>query len=128
LAYGMARMLIASVMLVALAGCAALRGPPAQSFFVVFFVPGTTQLAPEAQQIVRQAAAGARTQKVSKIQVAVPPDTPGGVQLVEGRFTAIENILSASGVDAKLYARTPLMTAGPNVPGAVNRAEIRLVR
>jgi hypothetical protein len=126
----MARVLIASVMLLALAGCAVLRGPPAPApdFFVVFFVPGTTQLAPEAQQIVRQAAAIARSQKASKIQVGVPPDTPGGVQLVEGRLTAIENILSASGVDSKLYARTPLMSAGPDLPGAVNRAEIRLVR
>jgi len=115
-------------MLVALAGCAALRGAPAQNFFVLFFVPGTSQLAPEAQQIVRQVAASAKAQKATKIQVSVPPDTPGGAQLVEGRFTAIENILSASGVDSKLYARAPLMTAGPDIAGAANRAEIRLVR
>ena len=65
---------------------------------MLFFIPGTTQLSPEAQQIVRQAAGDARTER-AKIVIAIPPDTPGGVRLVEGRRTAVENILSAAGTD-----------------------------
>jgi hypothetical protein len=100
---------------------------PPQDFFVLFFNPGTSQLAPEAQQIVRQAAANARTVRASQIVIAIPPDTPGGRQLVEGRRTAVENILSAAGTDPKIYSRVPLVAAGASPPGAIDRAEIRLV-
>ena len=111
-----------------LAGCSLFRGTPTQDFYVVFFVPGTTQLAPEAEQIVRQAAANARAARASKIVIAIPPDTPGGMRLVEGRRTAVENILSAAGTDPKLYAAVPLAAAaGTAAQGAIDRAEIRLV-
>ena len=94
---------------------------------MLFFVPGTTQLSPEAQQIVRQAADDARTER-AKIVIAIPPDTPGGVRLVEGRRTAVENILSAAGTDAKLYSTVPLAAAGTAPQGGIDRAEIRLIR
>jgi hypothetical protein len=48
--------------------------------------------------------------------------------LVEGRRTAVENILSAAGTDAKLYSTVPLAAAGTAPQGAIDRAEIRLVR
>lgn len=108
-----------------LAGCA--TTPPRQNFFVLFFVPGTVRLAPEAEQIVRQAAATALMAKVSKIEIAVAQDTPGGVPLREGRATAIQNILSASHVDSKLYARANMPPAAASVAGAADRAEITLV-
>lgn len=95
---------------------------------MLFFNPGTTQLAPEAQQIVKQAAADARAARASQIIIAIPPDTPGGARLVEGRRTAVENILSAAGTDPKLYAAIPLASvAGTAAQGAIDRAEIRLV-
>ena len=111
-----------------LVGCSVFQPRPPQDYFVLFFVPGTTMLAPEAQQIVRQAAYNARMQKLAKIEIAVPPDTPGGVRLVEGRVTAIENILSVEGADAKLYALKPPTNEAANIPAAQNRAEIRLLR
>jgi hypothetical protein len=101
--------------------------PPKQSFFAVFFVPGTMRLTPEAEQIVRQVAGIAATSRTSKIEVAVPVDTPGGVALREGRFTAIQNVLSASNVNPMLFTRVPLSDATGALQGAVDRAEIRLV-
>jgi hypothetical protein len=124
----MSRILAACLLALSLLGCSLFRSMPPQDFFVLFFNPGTTQLAPEAQQIVRQAAASARAARASKIVIAIPPDTPGGVRLVEGRRTAVENILSAAGTDPKLYTAVPLAAAGTAAQGAIDRAEIRLVR
>jgi hypothetical protein len=123
----MARIFVACLLAVSLLGCSLFRGRPPQDFFVLFFVPGTTQLTPEAQQIVRQAADDARAARPSKVVIAIPPDTPGGVRLVEGRLTAVENILSAAGTDSKLYSTAALAVAGTAPQGAIDRAEIRLV-
>jgi len=124
----MARLLAVCLLALSLPGCSLFRGMPPQDFFVLFFNPGTAQLAPEAQQIVMQAAANARAARASKIVIAIPPDTPGGMRLVEGRRTAVENILSAAGTDPKLYAAVPLAAvSGTAAPGAIDRAEIRLV-
>lgn len=123
----MTRILTVCLLAISLLGCSLFRGRAPQDFFVLFFVPGTTQLSPEAQQIVRQAADDARTER-AKIVIAIPPDTPGGVRLVEGRRTAVENILSAAGTDAKLYSTVPLTAAGIAPQGAIDRAEIRLLR
>ena len=118
-----------------LSGCMSMTmsggGPPAgtpRDSFILFFVPGTTQLDPDAQQIVKQAAFRARSQKLMRIEIAVPPDTPGGLKLVEGRMTAIQNILSVEGADPKLYVRGPAAEQAVVIPAAANRAEIRLVR
>jgi hypothetical protein len=119
--------IIAATLLSLLAGCMTVRPAPKQSFFVLFFVPGTARLAPEADQIVRQAAGIALQSKVSKIEIAIPRDTPGGVPLVEGRFTAIQNILSAAHVDQKLLAPAAPSDATASLPGAADRAEIRLL-
>ena len=111
-----------------LAGCMSMPAPPKQSFFPLFFVPGTIRLTPEGEQIVRQAAGIAANSKTSKIEVAVPVDTPGGMVLREGRFTAIQNVLSASNVNPMLFERVPLSDAAAKLPGAADRAEIRLVQ
>jgi len=110
-----------------LAGCMTMPAPPKQTVFAVFFVPGTIRLAPEAEQIVRQAAMIAATSKTSRIEVAVPLDTPGGMALREGRFTAIQNVLSASPANPMLFQRVPLSDAAANLPGGADRAEIHLV-
>ena len=76
--------------------------------YVVFFAPRTAQLAFDAQEIVREAAAAAKLRKASKIEIAVPPAVPGGTNVVEDRYTAIQNIISASGADPGLYAHAVL--------------------
>jgi hypothetical protein len=126
------RGLIVLTLLGLLAGCSTLHRPtraqfPAQNLFIVFFVPGTVRLDPDAQQIIRQAAGTALDRKVSKIEVAIPRDAPGGVSLVEGRFTSIQNILSAAHVDQKLLAQAHVSDAAASLPGAADRAEIRLL-
>ena len=111
-----------------LASCSTMPRRAAPDFYVLFFVPGTSQLDPGAQQVVKQAAFSARMQKPMRIEIAVPPDTPGGTKLVEGRMTAIQNILSGEGTDPKLYVRGPVAEQAQPIPAAANRAEIRLVR
>ena len=123
--------LIVLTLLGLLTGCSALnrptRGPsPAQNLFIVFFVPGTVNLTPDAQQIVRQAAGTALDRKATKIEIAIPRDAPGGVSLAEGRFTSIQNILSAARVDQKVLSKADVSDDAASLPGAANRAEIRL--
>ena len=97
-----------------------------QDFFPVFFTANTAELSPDAQGIVRQAAANAKMLKASKIEVAVPPDAAGRT-LREGRFTAIQNVLSAAGVNPNLLARSMLSADAARLPGAADRAEIKLI-
>ena len=96
--------------------------------YVVFFSPRTAQLADDAQMIVRQAALAVRQRKPSKIEIAVPPAVPGGPNVVEGRYTAIQNMISAAGGDAAVYARVVLSSDAQRLPGANDRAEIRLLK
>ena len=103
-----------------------MTAPRMPAVFAVFFVPGTTDLTTDAQEIVREAARSATEQRASKIDVAVPVDAPG-VSLTEGRFTAIQNVLSASGIDSGLLQRGSLSATAAMLPGAADRAEIRLV-
>ena len=110
-----------------LTGCMTMPAPPKQNLFVLFFIPGTIRLAPEAEQIVRQAAGIASSTKTSKIEVSVPIDAPGSTALREGRFTAIQNVLSASKINPMLFARQPLSEGATKLPGAADRAEIRLL-
>jgi len=114
-------------MLGLLAGCMSMPQPPKQSLFVLFFVPGTNRLAPEAEQIVRQVAAIAASSKTSKIEVSVPADAPGGMTLREGRFTSIQNALAASQINPMLFTRVPLTDAAARLAGGADRAELRLL-
>lgn len=92
----------------------------------MFFVPGTVRLPPEGQDIVRQAADTAVATRASRIQIAVPLDA-GTAGLREGRFTAIQNILSASGVPPRVNAGAQLVVPTAMIPAANDRAEIRLI-
>jgi hypothetical protein len=124
------RVLFVVTVLALLTGCSTLHQAATSSpskLFIVFFVPGTVRLTPDAQEIVRQAAGMALESKVSKIEIAVPRNAPGGAPLVEGRMTSIQNILSAAHVDQKLLAQADLSDAAASLPGAADRAEIRLL-
>ena len=122
----MSRIIAICVVLVLASACSTFRasGPDR---YVVFFSPRTAQLTPEAQQVVRQAAVAAQKRKASEVEIAVPPEAPSSSNLVEGRYTAIQNIFSATGIDAKHYARAVLSADATTVPGGNDRAEIRLV-
>ena len=130
------RKLLVCLALILTAGCSTMRATapqPAQAIlppdrYVVFFQPKTSELAGEAQEIVRQAAMAAHQRKVSKIEIAVPPAVPGGADVVEGRYTAIQNIISASSADPEVYSRTVLSQSAVELPGGNDRAEIRLVQ
>jgi hypothetical protein len=130
------RKLLICLALIVTAGCSTFRGPapqPAQAVlppdhYVVFFQPRTSELAVEAQAIVRQAAMAAQQRKASKIEIAVPPAVPGGPNVVEGRYTAIQNIISASGANPGVYTRSVLSQNAAALPGGTDRAEITLVQ
>jgi len=127
------RKLLICLALIGTAGCTTLRGPAPQAalppdHYVVFFQPKTSELAMDAQAIVRQAAMAAQQRKASKIEIAVPPAVPGGPNVVEGRYTAIQNIISASGVAPGAYARAVLSQDAIALAGGNDRAEIRLVQ
>ena len=135
----MLRRFLASAVVVLLAGCGTFRGasdgvpvasraamPP--DHYVVFFAPRTAQLAFDAQEIVREAAAAAKLRKASKIEIAVPSTVPGGSNVVEDRYTAIQNIISAAGADPGLYRHVVLSGDAMALPGGIDRAEIRLVQ
>lgn len=126
----MLRRFLASVVLILLAGCGTFRAaaPLPPDHYVVFFAPRTAQLASDAQEIVREAAAAAKLRKASRIEIAVPPAVPGGSNVVEDRYTAIQNIISASGGAPGLYIRVVLTSDAMAVPGGGDRAEIRLLK
>ncbi len=132
----MLRKLALGCVLIAVAGCGTIGGTrtvqtpqaePLPARYVVFFTPRTADLAVEAQVIVREAAKAAEERKPSKIEIAVPPKVPGGPDVVEDRYTAIQNIIAATGADPKLYSRVVLSADGVNLPGGNDRAEIRLI-
>ena len=131
----MFRKAVICVALILVAGCNTMKAPapPPQpqvvlpDRFVVFFQPQTARLAAEALAIVRQAADAAQKRKPSKIEIAVPPKIAGGPDVVEGRYTAIQNIFAAAGSDPALYSHVMLSSDGLNLPGGNDRAEIRLI-
>jgi hypothetical protein len=130
----MFRKLLSGCVLIFAAGCSTFHGtPPAApqaalpDHYVVFFAPRTAQLASEAQAIVRRAAEAVQERKPSKIEIAVPPKVPGGPDVVEGRYTAIQNIIASTGADPNLYSRVVLLPDGINLPGGSDRAEIWLI-
>jgi hypothetical protein len=96
--------------------------------FVMFFVPGSTEISPEARLIVAQAAATVKTQEAATIEIALPPDASERMSLFEARAAAIENVLTAEGADSVHFALRQLSKAEISIPGAGSRAEIRIVQ
>jgi type IV pilus biogenesis protein CpaD/CtpE len=118
------------------AGCMQMRAPPeasapvsqerAQEFFLVFFRPASAQLTEAAGDIVREVARNVQIMRAARVEISVPADAPGRT-LTEERFTAIQNILSASGVAPGLLQRVSLSAMAMQLPGGEDRAEIRLI-
>jgi hypothetical protein len=131
----MRRLIVISGLLIALFFASAVRDTSGaairstdQDFFVMFFVPGSTEISPEARWIVAQAAASAKTQEATTIEIALPLDASRGTRLFEARAAAIEKVMLAEGADAIHFARRPLSKSEISIPGAGSRAEIRIVQ
>jgi len=107
---------------------AAIRNDSNHDFFVMFFVPGSTEISPEARWIVSRAAATAKNQEATTIEIALSADGSGGTHLFKARAAAIETLLSAEGANAIHFARRPLSKSEISIPGADSRAELRIVQ
>ena len=119
---------------VALASCAtAPESPkaPEPNKYVVFFPPTVTSLTSEAREIVVKAAAHAKEINPAYVQLAGyigdGPTARTDKGLTERRYAAVEEVLSAQGVDPKLYLRVPLADEVPLPATAVRRVEIYLI-
>src|SRR5262245_34043235 len=88
---------------------AAIHSSSNQNFFVMFFVPGSAEISPEARWIVERAAASAREQEASAIEIAISSDTARKAHLFETRATAIANVLSTQGGGPIRVMRRPLV-------------------
>jgi hypothetical protein len=99
-----------------------------QSFFVMFFVPGSADITPEARWIVEQAAASAKAQEASTLEIAISPESSREVDLFKARAAAIENVLSAQVAEPIRFVPRQLSIAENSIPGADSRAEIRIVQ
>ena len=129
------RSVIMSSLVVALLGSgarletshAATRDISNQDFFVMFFVPGSKDISPEARWIVERAAESAKAQEASAIEIALSSEASGRAGLVDRRAAAIQNVLSAEGAAVR-FVRRPLAKTEISIPGAEDRAEIRIVQ
>ena len=116
-----------ALMMAQLAGASAQASAVVKERYLVFFAPRGTQLDPTGQEIVREAVAAMDERRPSKIEIVAPPKASGGADVVEARYTAIQNIISAFGVDAAICTRVKLTASATDLPGANDRAEIRLI-
>jgi outer membrane protein OmpA-like peptidoglycan-associated protein len=103
--------------------------PPAS--FIVFFHFDSSDLTPEARQIVGQAAQKARSSHASTVTIAGYTDQAGSphynLHLADRRIAAVEQALVTDGVDPRLFLRIPLPDAETALePTADRRVEIRL--
>jgi hypothetical protein len=132
----MRRSVIMSSLIVALLGLstgpdtslAAINSASHQSFFVMFFLPGSAEISPEARWIVEQAAASAKVHEASMFEIAISPDESSASDLFKARAAAIENVLSAEGAEPVHFVSRPLSEAENSIPCAGSRAEIRVVQ
>jgi hypothetical protein len=100
--------------------------PLPQAHYVVFFDPSGSKLDAEGRAIVREAAAAIGERRPSEIEIVVPK-APGSADVAEARYVAIENIISSTGEGSPMRSRVVLASNGINLPGASDRAEIRLI-
>jgi hypothetical protein len=107
---------------------AAIHSSSNQNFFVMFFVPGSAVISPEARWIVERAAASAIGQEASAVEIAISSDTARRTDLFEARAAAIEGVLSADGAEQVRFVRRPLSESENRILGAEDRAEIRIVQ
>lgn len=124
-----------SLLLGILAGCATEPMPAAEApepnKYIVFFPPRVTSLTPEAREIALQAAQHAKEMNPAYIQLAGyigdGPTARIDKDLTERRFAAVEEVLSAEGLDPKVFLRVPLVDDTPLPATALRRVEIYLI-
>lgn len=123
--------LAALLVCLVLAGCGTLFNSEPPPAYVVFFADNSLDIAPDAQAIVKSAAAKANLNPGQMVAVAGPSTkvAPGyNPGLAEPRIAAVERALIAAGVPSNRLVRASLTTgnAKVDVTGA-QRVEIRLV-
>jgi hypothetical protein len=110
---------------------AASAEPSNNRSFVVFFEGSSVSLTPEAQKIVKAAAAKARSEKVSYVMVAGPRTriVPGyNPAVADPRVALVQNELIANGVRKNKLAHAAVTTDDVKVPlDGAQRVEIRIV-
>lgn len=118
---------------VALAACEMTAPAPAPepNKYVVFFPPTVTSLTPEALEIAVRAAAHAKEMNPAYVQLAGyigdGPTARTDKGLTERRYAAVEEAMTAQGVDPKVFLRVPLVDETPLPATAVRRVEIYLI-
>jgi outer membrane protein OmpA-like peptidoglycan-associated protein len=119
---------------VALAGCGMMApepNAPEPNKYVVFFPPAATSLTPEAREIAVRAAKHAKEMNPAYVQLAGyignGPTARTDRGLTERRYAAVEEVLTAEGLDPKVFLRVPLVDETPLPATAVRRVEIYLV-
>jgi len=120
--------------ILALAACETMKPAPKPeepSKYVVFFPPSATSLTPEGREIVAKAAAHAKEMNPAYVQLAGyigdGPTARTDKGLTERRYAAVEEAMTAQGLDPKLYLRVPLVDEIPLPATAVRRVEIYLI-
>ena len=117
---------IAAFLFFALTGCATFnRDQP--SVYVVFFQKAGTELSPDAQRIISDAARTIRQTHPDSVIIAA--GALAGDNLTEPRVVAVHQALVSNGVDTALIARAGIPDGPANIGGTGDqRVEIRLVR
>jgi outer membrane protein OmpA-like peptidoglycan-associated protein len=133
-----AKIAIAFLCAVALSGCATYTrvhdyfyGPPR---FIVFFPGDSATLTPDAQAIVKSAAARIASRHPASVVIAAGVVPGDNMDLSAPRFAAVHDALVADGVSEDVIARAPIpgptlaeTTAKPGTSTADQRVEIRLL-
>ena len=122
------RVKIAIVLLcLGLAGCGTVRnlvyGPP--TTFIVFFPAKSAEIAPDAADIVKTAAAAVRRQHPATVQIAA--GVAAGNEMSQPRFAAVRKLLVDDGVPEDIIARSAIPDPKLDTGTARQRVEIRLL-
>src|SRR4051812_40482448 len=89
----------------ALASCQS-ASPSLPATFIVFFHSGSTELTPEAQTAIAQAATAAQASRPSHVAIASGVAQGDNLRLAEPRYQAVQRALIARGVAAASIARS----------------------
>jgi outer membrane protein OmpA-like peptidoglycan-associated protein len=110
------------------AGCSTF-GHRTQPVFNVFFHSGSTQLTPEASQIVDSAAISIKEGRPAKVIISAGAAPGDNLRFAEARFKTVQTQLVARGVDPAILVRATLVEAPVELgPTADRRVEIKLMK
>ena len=102
-------------------------GASPNSRFLLFFVPDAAELSTDAQQIIGKAAAIAKTEDPSRVEISLPNASMKEAQLSGTRFRVIKAALVAEGIAPGLIARRTMAKMRSDLPGAEAHGEITFV-